>query len=266
MRIAVLGDVHANARALAAALSTVDAAGYDRLVMVGDLLTYGIDVEATLELVRQRSADARTVLLRGNHDALYRDLQAGGSEYGGRLPHWIRESVEWTLARLPSDLWQCLPFADEWCVDTMLFAHAGPFGAGQWAYLDSEADHARAARELDERGFRAGVFGHTHRGKWYRILDGEGRFLPQPAGELGRDAVHILNAGAIGQPRDASDRRPFVLWLTVGGGGPAAGTIRFARQYFEYDVAAHVRALAGSGLSAATVDRLAGFFQGSVAG
>ena len=113
MRVAVLGDIHANVRALQAALKIADEGGYDQLILLGDLLTYGIDVVETLELVGSRLSSGRTVLLRGNHDALYQDLLDGNLAYKYQLPIWIRESVEWTLNRLPLDIWSKLSFKNE---------------------------------------------------------------------------------------------------------------------------------------------------------
>jgi len=89
MRVAVLGDIHANINALRAALKIVDGGGYDRLVMLGDLLTYGVDVVETLELVGERLVGGHTTLLRGNHDALYRDLLLGKYDYINQMPEWI---------------------------------------------------------------------------------------------------------------------------------------------------------------------------------
>src|SRR5690242_11010485 len=100
MRLAILGDIHANAGALNGALTTADSSGYDLLILLGDLLTYGTDVEETLQLVLDRQSQGNTILLRGNHDTLYQELLCGDSKYFQQLPGWLRESVEWTRARL----------------------------------------------------------------------------------------------------------------------------------------------------------------------
>lgn len=259
MRIAVIGDVHANARALTAALAVADSGGYDQLVLLGDLLTYGADVRETLELVIDRITDGRTILLRGNHDALYGEMLEGASEYGDRLPAWIMESVMWSLARLPADLWSALPFRDAYERTGFLFCHANPFGPANWEYLNGETEYVRAAETLRERRFRLGVFGHTHRTKWYRHFSGPGSgFDLRACGDLEQNAVHVLNAGAIGQPRDASNPAPHVLWLNVVDDSGAAASFKLQR--FNYDVTNHLQRVNASGLSAVTLAHIVAFF------
>lgn len=256
MRIAVVGDIHANALALAAALDCVDRSGTDLLVFLGDLLTYGADVEQTLDLVLERLQQGNAVLLRGNHDALYEGLLGSGSEYAGRLPEWIRESADWTLRRLPQQRWRQLAFTDEHRVGEVLFAHANPFGPGDWRYLNTEAEHAQAAEALRSRGLQAGVFGHSHRTKWYESHPQGSGFREPGTGSLRAGAVSVLNAGAVGQPRDASSLRAHVLWLRPSG----SGTTEVEFEPLEYDQAAHLARLQGTGLSAGTLMRLGQFF------
>lgn len=258
MRVAVLGDVHANARALQAALNIADQGGYDQLILLGDLLTYGVDVVATLELVSDRLLDGRTVLLRGNHDALYRDLLDGDSTYHDQLPMWIRESVDWTLERLPLDIWSRLSFKDDFEIQQILFSHANPFGAEKWQYLNTEAEHACAAEALLARGLHVGVFGHTHRAKWYRHFESHGGFESNQCGYLDYPAVHVLNAGSVGQPRDRANPVAAVLWITIP--DEPISTPSFQLERLIWNVVEHMQGLAASGLSAGTVAQLSEFF------
>jgi predicted phosphodiesterase len=261
MRIAVIGDIHANAGALTSALAAADSGGYDRLVFIGDLLTYGADVIETLDLVGERLVDHRTVLIRGNHDALYSNLVQGESTYVDQLQDWIRESVTWTLDRLPIDRWSELPFQDEYELEGVLFSHANPFGSGRWEYLGTPASLRQAAEALRDRGFRIGVFGHTHRVKWYRHVPAGGESeMPFTRGDLDGDAVHVLNPGSIGQPRDASSPVPHVLWMSVGETSVAGVLASFTLQRVHYDVVAHLSRLATSGLSVESLSRITAYF------
>ncbi len=259
MKVAVLGDVHANATALTAALAAVDAAGYDRLVFLGDLLTYGVDVQETMEIIHSRVGDGRSIVLLGNHDAIYRDILSGReSSYAAGLPAWIRESVGWTVDRLQGGHWHELQFAQDVTIAGTFFSHANPFGPEQWMYLNSADEHFHAALQLRERGVSVGVFGHTHRIKWYSLMGDSGAFRAHFSGSVDDGAVHILNAGAIGQPRDLSEVSPSILWLDI---DADAGTARsFERQMFEYDVGSHLQNIQRSGLSKVTAARIADFF------
>jgi predicted phosphodiesterase len=258
MRVAVLGDIHANIRALRAALKIVDSGGYDQLVMLGDLLTYGVDVADTLELVGERIAHGHTTLLRGNHDALYRDLLLGKCAYHSQLQVWVKESVDWTLERLPIGAWNELFFEDDLKIQRCLFSHANPFGPEKWQYLNSAPEHASAAEALLAKGMHVGVFGHTHRAKWYRHLGNHGGFEPNQFGDLDYSAAHILNAGSIGQPRDNANQVAAVLWMTI----PSDHLIvpSFKLEAFSWDVLGHISGLASSEFSPGTFTRLAAFF------
>jgi len=67
--IAVLGDVHGNARALRAALAQAHKGPFDRMVFLGDLLTYGHDVDEVLDLVAEAQEKDSATLLWGTTTA-----------------------------------------------------------------------------------------------------------------------------------------------------------------------------------------------------
>ena len=69
MKLALFADVHSNLEAITAclALCTV-AGGADRYAFLGDLVGYGADPVAVLDLIEQHAADGAVVVL-GNHDA-----------------------------------------------------------------------------------------------------------------------------------------------------------------------------------------------------
>jgi len=257
MRLAIVGDIHANAGALRGALAQIDRQGCDQLILIGDLLTYGVDVEETLELVATRISRGRAMLLRGNHDALYDDLLAGQKTgYFSRLPDWIRDSVEWTQARLSPALWSQLRFHDEVVQQNLLLSHANPFGAGRWDYLNTEEEHLAAVAALQGRGFQAGVFGHTHRVKCFQYAGDQGGFFTAASGDLDPKKHYVFNAGSIGQPRDRADPNPYVLWFTD---TATPGGWQFSYQRYSYDVDAYLAGIRGSGLAPGSKDKICGF-------
>lgn len=252
MLTAVIGDVHANARALAAALALTDRQGFDLRVLSGDLLTYGVDVAETLDLVGHATATPQTVLLRGNHDQGYDTMLTGGQP---DITGWVRRHLDWTMDRLPVALWRSMPFVDSHAAEGVYFAHANPFRTGDWSYLNGEADHARAAAALEQGGWRAGVFGHTHRPRLYDAALGAFIAPDTDGGALASTAV--ANAGSIGQPRGAAPRE-VVLWIEV---RPAETRFRF--EPLRYDVAAHCRDLWASSLPTDLRDRCLGYHPAS---
>ena len=64
MRIGVISDIHSNLPALQTALAAIDAEGVDEVWCLGDLVGYGAQPDACVELVRERAA----ACLAGNHD------------------------------------------------------------------------------------------------------------------------------------------------------------------------------------------------------
>src|SRR5277367_2343029 len=64
MKVAVISDIHANRHAFEATLDAVAASDAAELWCLGDLVGYGADPDACVELAREHVA----VCLAGNHD------------------------------------------------------------------------------------------------------------------------------------------------------------------------------------------------------
>lgn len=240
MRIAVISDIHGAAAPFAAALAAARAGGFDQLVLLGDLFTYGVDPAECADLAAEAIERDGAILVGGNHDQLYVDLAAGDGAYFAALPDWIRESVEWTHARLGRCWPDRLGWVEEWACDGVLFAHANPYGFGDWTYLSDPDKLARAATVLAERGFSAGVFGHLHR-RATLAADGGA-------------AVHVV--GSIGQPR--SREQPCPEWAMVDL-SPAGAEV--TARPVPFDAIAHKAAIhAVPDLSEATKQMLCRYF------
>ncbi len=155
-RVAVVSDLHANALAVEAAFRAVDAASADRLVILGDLLTYGCEPAAVLDMVGARLARDSAVLIEGNHDAAYREMLHGDESYLDGSPDWVRDTFRWTAERVDLGAFATLPWQDETVVGDVLFTHANPFGARNWRYLNGDETTVEAARALPERNLAWG--------------------------------------------------------------------------------------------------------------
>lgn len=253
MRVVVLSDLHANGRAVEAALAAARDRAPDHLVILGDLLTYGVDVRQVIDLVSDAVTRDGAALLVGNHDQLYFDLADGDTRYFDGLPGWIQESVEHTRAELDVRAFRALQWQTELRLGAVYLAHANPFGFGDWTYLNAAADVVRAGASLVEKGATVGVFGHNHRGALFAVDGTTTTSLGPRADRVALERAFVTNPGSVGQPR-SRERVSTMLTLDVGDSlGASIETV-------EYDVAAHVAALQSSTLSKATKEKLVSFF------
>ena len=256
MRLAVIGDIHANAVALEAALGATRRGGYDLRVLMGDLLTYGVEVTRTLDLVSDALKRPDTVLILGNHDDIYLRLIRGRGDPLPPTADWVAEMIDWTLPLVPARDWTALPFRASFAAAGIHFSHANPFGPGDWTYLATPATNLAAAGALREMGMSCGVFGHTHRARRFVAAgDGGGDYLPFDFHDRPLDpgCTHVLNAGSVGQPRSAHPRA-VILWLDA---GPCGIVHRF--EPLICDMAAHRQTLIDSPLPEALKQRCLSF-------
>ena len=74
--ITVISDLHANKRAVKAALENAKRKRTDQLIILGDILTYGLDTTEVMDMVSS-VLEAGAWLLQGNHDEIYLNLIDG---------------------------------------------------------------------------------------------------------------------------------------------------------------------------------------------
>lgn len=238
MKLAILSDIHAAADAYEAALHAARAEGFDQLLILGDLLTYGPDPGRTLDLTADAVSRDGALLVVGNHDHLYREPEASSTFYAAGLPEWIRESIDWTVLQTTPDPLSRFHWQEEWSEGEFLAAHANPFGAGDWTYLRTDADFDRAGQVLADRGYRYGLFGHIH------------RFARRNIGNS-----WVATIGSIGQPRDRED--PLPQWAVARYDGRSW---QVEQRHVDFDWSSHKAAIQATSMSAATKQRLCAFF------
>ena len=248
MRLGVISDVHGNRLALEAALRTLDEAGIDRLVCLGDVVGYGPDPEACLDLVLERDP----VIVLGNHEDALLDPSLGSG-----FREVAREAIDWTRRRLRTvrpDLLQRLATLPgmAYIGSAVMCVHDSPIPGGA-RYLVDESAASDAFRGVD---VPICLIGHTHLPVGFRWRGGAGSagvetFRGASLRTVRLDATQrwIINPGSVGQPRDGDPRASFAI-IDL-----AEGVVSWERVAYDID-AAQRRALA-SGLPARTAERLA---------
>ena len=202
LALRVVGDVHGDARAFAAALAT------DRFVVqLGDIVDYGPDSAAALRLALDMVEDGRGLFLLGNHDhKLRRALGGRDVRVGPELAVTLRQLDPALRARAAAAIdrapvWLRQPTADG---GLRLFAHGG-------FHTDMLRD---MPPPLPEGGRVHGVLA--------RALYGQttGRIQADGYPERVLHWVDHIPAGMVvyvGHDRRSSDGRPYVRTGRAGG-------------------------------------------------
>jgi diadenosine tetraphosphatase ApaH/serine/threonine PP2A family protein phosphatase len=224
---AIISDIHANAEALEAVLADIRQRGIDRILCLGDVVGYGPDTLACLDLVRENCE----ITLCGNHDQAIM-LEPTNFNLGAeRASYWTRKRLEDEPdVDLRNARWRFLGRLPIKHVEgNMLFVHASPRRpVNEYIFPDDVFTNPTKIANIFERVEGVCFVGHTHV---------PGVFTPDPdfyepeefnyASDLGNGERRIFNVGSVGQPRDRDPRACYVVVDTE------ANTVQYVR--VEYD-------------------------------
>ena len=239
MHIALISDIHANLEALEAVLEDIEDRGVDMIGCLGDVVGYGCDPVACLDLVESKCR----VKLVGNHE--YVAL--------GRIPSedfnvFASESIAWTKKQLGD---REIALMENYEIDTVIenayLVHASPLLPEEFLYILG-SDAASAAFEVLEQNLC--FFGHTHMPMIFsQASEGQLRrqtghsFLPDP------EVRYLINVGSVGQPRDNDPRACYAIYDSD------EGEVTYCR--VEYDIKRTQDKMKRANAPSALIDRLA---------
>jgi diadenosine tetraphosphatase ApaH/serine/threonine PP2A family protein phosphatase len=240
MRVAICSDIHGNRHGFEAVIAAAEADGADQLWCLGDLVGYGAEPDACVDLAARHCA----VCLAGNHDlavveVLSLDDFSRGAELAAR---WTREVIR------PDTREFLLSLKPQATINGALgLYHASPRDP-IWEYVLSDL---AAELCLDVSPHRINFIGHSHVALSFTRPEG------QPAHGTTRKAgeeveLHagewLLNPGSSGQPRDGDPR---AAWLRL---DTDTGTASWQRA--EYDIAGAQAAIRAARLPDSLAERL----------
>lgn len=180
MTLGLIADIHADLRALVAALNLLDARGVDTILCAGDLVEKGADGDAVVALLQTRAIPC----VQGNHDDCALSNQRWLREYGDPSHPNMRGRLllPATLAFLGA-LPPLLRFTWEGC--RVLLVHGTPQRNDEYLFPTTPA----ARYQQIARAALADViiFGHTHT-PFEAMVEGVGFFNPGAVGGGGPDA------------------------------------------------------------------------------
>ncbi|WP_261857277.1 metallophosphoesterase family protein [Photobacterium sanguinicancri] len=259
-KIAVISDIHANPYSLQAAFEGIDAQNVDITIFLGDTLTYGVSVKDTIELLVSYAASRKVIFIKGNHDQIYFDAQAGREFQYKPFPTFILDSVHHTkaqLGKLGIELESIFPWVESYSIDELFFAHANPHSYGDWSYINHSDEVLSAANKLVSDGFSIGFFGHTHRSvlasvnRGYEVDFNDDQKVTLDRSQI-RSCPYIVNPGSIGQPRGSAPS-----WILI---EIAAKSVRLEKNYVKYNSSVQVASIKAANFSRETEAKLISFF------
>jgi predicted phosphodiesterase len=223
VRRAIVSDIHGNLEALQTVLADIRAQGCTQITCLGDIVGYGPDPAACIDIAR--SFDA-TIL--GNHDLAALFDPEGFSNTAEQAIMWTRKQLE--SGDVPETCFQRLDFISNLPrtrrEGSVMFVHGSVRNPINEYVFPEDVYNSRKMEKLFSMIQRVCFQGHTH---VPGVFTSDMSFRrPEEMGyrfELGQDKV-MVNVGSVGQPRDGDWRSCYVIL--------EENTVYFRR--VEYDV------------------------------
>ena len=235
MRYGIFGDVHANLQALQAVADGLQEQSVDELLCLGDLVGYGADPAACIEMVRAMGP----TLVGGNHD-----WGAAGRLQLTYFNPAARAAIEWTRATLDRETLDWLGSQDVLTtVGDVTVSHSTIHDPQLFDYLVTAYDAYLSFRHLTTP---LAFVGHSHVPATF--FDGN---PITPCYDTVVDLAGrrcIANVGSVGQPRDGNPLAAFGVY------DDATGVLTVHR--VAYDVEAAAARIRAAGLPDILAERL----------
>jgi predicted phosphodiesterase len=244
LRYLILSDLHAGLEAFEECLRLA-AGKYDEAVCLGDVVGYGPDPNAVIDLVRKETS----AIIRGNHDKA-----CCGIIDADDFNLWAKAATYWTRAVLTEEhttFLRELPAGPK-AFGTFAIVHGSVIDEDQYVMGAPEAAPALQAQQLP-----LVFFGHTHHQGGFSL--DSSRALRRSSADFGPNGRvlsvtveegirYLLNPGSVGQPRDGDWRAGFAIFDDA---GPRVDFYRTP-----YDLAKTQAKMARAGLPEALIRRL----------
>ena len=240
MRALIVSDVHSNLEAFESVVRDAEQrGGFDQVWSLGDLVGYGPDPEACIDLLRRY--DYRAVA--GNHD-----LASIGKLSLEAFNPQAAEANRWTSTVLPPD---AIDFIGEQPLKLELEEFTVVHGSPRdpiWEYVISVQAAVASFMHFDTYWC---LLGHSHIPFICRPAEDGAVFVEFPLDtqmNLGTDRF-IINPGSVGQPRDGDPRASYAVYDSE--------SDSVVHRRVQYDIAATQAKMEGHGLPQFLISRLA---------
>ena len=229
MRYAIVSDIHSNLPAWNAVLADLSALKARKIICLGDVVGYGPQPEAVLESA-YRHID---YFVMGNHDAV-----VAGKMSDLAFNNLAQTMIRWTAARVPAKAKEFL--AEQPLVlegRGFVCVHGSLDRPQAFNYIVSPQEALDTWSATDAQIV---FIGHSHiPGIFVLGESGTPHLIPSQDFVVEDGKRYIVNAGSVGDPRDADPRASYCLY------DDATGVVTFRRVAFDYDAVRDAAAKAG---------------------
>lgn len=220
---AIVSDIHANAEALRTVLHDIESRGITDIICLGDVVGYGPEPLACVDLVRER---CRWCLM-GNHDYAVLYEPTSFNPAATASAYWTRDQFDAEPnEHLRRERYEFLGRLRVRVIDAIggetpvLAVHGSPRKPINEYIFDSDPrDKPDKMDSIFRRVDRTALVGHTHVPGVY--TDEPDFYKPDELGENGyvvnENEKAIVNVGSIGQPRDGDPRASYVVYHAENG-------------------------------------------------
>lgn len=208
MRRAILSDIHGNLQALQSVLTDIKQQECEQIVCLGDIIGYGPDPQACLDIVAGFDA-----CILGNHDLAALFEPEGFSNAAEQAILWTRQQME--VGDTPEKCFRRLEFLAHLPrtrrEGPIMFVHGSVRNPINEYVFPEDVYNRRKMEKLFSMIQRTCFQGHTH---VPGVFTAEMKFLrPDEISYRFRltDDKVMVNVGSVGQPRDGDWRSCYVI-------------------------------------------------------
>ena len=223
MRYGIISDIHGNLEAFQAVLKRLRREGIDQYIFCGDLIGYGPDPQACIDLYTQLVEEGLVQGVIGNHDAIvvHPELQAYFNIEALKV-------LEWTMKKLSAPQMRQVSFLPA-------VVHSGNFTIVHGTprdpikeYFVNTLQYHTLYKEWEGKVL---FIGHTHIPFYMKGNETKCRIheVSEEKAIILQDKYrYVINPGSVGRPRDNNPKASFGLW------DEHAETFLFLREPYDF--------------------------------
>ena len=205
MKFAIISDIHGNLEALTAVINRLETCTIDKIISLGDNIGYGPNPNEVMDLLAQKKVES----ILGNHEMVVKHP---------RFITWFNPVAQKSVVKTNADLSphhiKTIHALEKSMVEKNLrFVHGVP-PHSPFLYPFQLSDKA-LAKKISLLAQPICFCGHTHELELIECT-GHGDLIRHPLAQgiqtLKQGSRYLINAGSVGQPRDANKDAKVMLY------------------------------------------------------